>query len=104
MNSTITHGSNADCPEVQSGRWSRCEGHEVDDGRRLIEVMPPVGGNDYKVQDRSDALNHARGIEHGAKAIKNDIRGDQIRDAIRHSMQLAQSLVELQAWLMKQPQ
>lgn len=25
---TLTHGNNADCPEVQAGVWDRCKGHE----------------------------------------------------------------------------
>lgn len=25
----LTHGSNADCPEVQSGAWKRCLGHRA---------------------------------------------------------------------------
>jgi len=99
----LTHGLNSDCPKVKAGEWSRCEGHELDDMKRVVETFPRVGG-DYIIQDRTDARSCAIGMENAAKAVKDDIRQGQYRDALRHSMQLAQSLVELQRWLQRQPQ
>lgn len=28
--STLTHGTNADCPQVRDGSWTRCRGHMVE--------------------------------------------------------------------------
>lgn len=40
---TLTHGSNAECPKVQSGDWDRCQGHEVpnepSDFQRVLELL-----------------------------------------------------------------
>lgn len=41
MPSTIHHGDNRECPQVQSGEWKYCKGHEQKDGPWPHKVTGP---------------------------------------------------------------